>query len=85
MKIQITSNTALRGLGQVKIGEVYTEKDADPIELKRLIAFGKAIEVIDAPVKDKNAKPSAEDIQANIMKAKTEGAGLTTKTAGALK
>ena len=77
MQVKITNRTALKGKGFVDVGTTLTEKDADPIELKRLVAYGKA-EYVNAIKSDD--KPKIEDKpKVDLTK------GLSTKTAGALK
>lgn len=79
MQIQITKGTVLKGKGFVKPGDVLTEKDADPVELKRLIAYGKAV-LVNAIKDESKPKADKED------KPKVDfNKGLNTKSAGALK
>ena len=79
MQIKIVKGTALKGKGLVKPGDVLTEKDADPVELQRLVAYSKAV-IIDAVKEEPKPKAAKEDKpKVDLTK------GLTTKTAGAIK
>ena len=81
MQIKIIKATALKGKGMVSVGELLDENDADPVELKRLVAYGKAefADIKPTPKAQKTEKPNEDGPKINISK------GLNTKTAGAIK
>ncbi len=89
MRIVMIEKSVLKGVGPVNKGKVLTDKDADVIELRRLVAYGKAIESDDAVT---DAKPTADEIKQDVsekqqrekISIKPKG-GLSTKSAGGLK
>lgn len=88
MKIEIIKPTVLKGIGRVSIGNTYTDKDADPIELRRLVAWDYATFIDDTVNEKPKAQPNDGVKLADKLrqdKEKQKPAGLNTKTAAGLK
>ena len=79
MKIKIIAATVLKGKGLVKVGDILTEQDADPVELRRLVAYKKAIEAT-SQVQTQPTSQTPPAVQQQQKKS-----GLNTSNAGAIK
>lgn len=75
MKIKIIANTALKGVGQVREGQTFDETNANIVELRRLIAFGKAIEI---PIGNAKADTDTKAKQDSLKSAISKSAPMTT-------
>ena len=91
MRILITRDTVLKGIGFVKQGDEFSDENVARKELIAVVAWGKAIDITDS--KPEPRKPTPDDIKNQIAKnaekvpvnKASKTGGLTSDNTAALK